>query len=51
LYVDQYGSNPDQFSKAVKMCMAKSDGVMIFDIVHIINKDWWDVLKNAIKQK
>ncbi|MGE5436302.1 MAG: alpha amylase family protein [Syntrophothermus sp.] len=47
LYVDQYKGDVEQFKKAVKMCLQKSNGLMIFDIVHIINNNWWDVLKEA----
>lgn len=49
LYVEQYKDNPDQFVKALKMCREKSDGSMIFDIVHIINYGWWDELKEGLK--
>src|SRR5690606_25866698 len=42
LYVEQYKDNPEQFIKALKMCRKKSQGSMIFDIVHIINYGWWD---------
>lgn len=48
LYVEQYKDYPEQFSKAVKMCMKRTDGLMIFDLVHVINYRWWDVLKNAM---
>ena len=48
LYVEQYKDNPDQFIKALKMCRAKSQGSMIFDIVHIINYGWWDELKEGL---
>ncbi|MCX8056397.1 MAG: family 10 glycosylhydrolase [Ignavibacteria bacterium] len=48
LYVEQYKGHPEQFQKAVKMCLDKTDGLMIFDIVHIINYGWWDVLKEAM---
>jgi len=50
LYVDQYGNNPEQFKRAIEMCLKHSDGVMIFDIVHIINKDWWEVLGNVMEK-
>jgi hypothetical protein len=50
LYVEQYENNSEQFGKAVKMCLDKSGGVMIFDIVHIINKDWWDVLRTSLQE-
>lgn len=49
LYVEQYKGFPEQFKRAVQMCLDKTDGLMIFDIVHIINFGWWDVLEDAIK--
>ncbi len=49
LYVEQYANHPEQFQRAVKMCLDKTDGLMIFDIVHIINYNWWDVLEEAMK--
>ncbi len=49
LYVEQYKDHPEQFKKAMKMCLAKTNGVMIFDIVHIINYDWWNVLEEALQ--
>ena len=48
LYVEQYKNHPTQFIKALKMCRAKSQGSMIFDIVHIINYGWWDQLKEGL---
>mgnify|MGYP005841608709 CR=1 FL=1 len=48
LYVEQYKENPQQFKRAVKMCLEKTNGVMIFDIVHIINYNWWEVLNEAL---
>ena len=48
LYVEQYKDNPEQFIKALKMCRKKSQGSMIFDIVHIINYGWWDELKAGL---
>lgn len=50
LYVEQYSSDPEQFVKALKMCRSKSDGAMVFDIVHIINKGWWDQLKRGLTE-
>jgi len=47
LYVEQYPVGA-QFAKAIEMCRRKTGGVMIFDIVHIINRDWWDALKAGI---
>lgn len=48
LYVEQYKGNPAQFVRAMKMCREKSDGAMIFDIVHIINYGWWSELKEGL---
>ncbi|MGQ1890154.1 alpha amylase family protein [Thermophagus sp. OGC60D27] len=50
LYVEQYEKNSEQFSKAVQMAYQSTDGLMIFDIVHIINKDWWEVLEKALSK-
>lgn len=48
LYVVDYAGDVDQFKKAVRMNLRKSDGLMIFDIVHIIDRDWWLPLTAAI---
>jgi len=49
LYVEQYKGEPDRFKRAVKMTLDKTDGVMIFDLVHIENYDLWDELKEVLK--
>lgn len=51
MYVEQYEHNADQFKRAVKMNLKKSDGFMLFDIVHIILRDWWQPLKEAIAEQ
>lgn len=33
------------------MNLKKSDGFMLFDIVHIILRDWWQPLKEAIAEQ
>jgi len=48
IYVDQYGNDNEQFTRAVNMALNESDGIMIFDIVHIINKNWWSALYNGV---
>jgi hypothetical protein len=30
------------------MCLKKTDSLMIFDLVHVVNYGWWDVLQNAM---
>ena len=37
-----------QFKRAVEMNLRESDGLMVFDIVHIINRDWWGPLQRAV---
>ncbi|TJZ62336.1 S-layer protein [Sphingobacterium olei] len=49
LYVEQYKDQPEQFVKALQMCRKKSQGSMIFDIVHIINYGWWDQVKAGLE--
>lgn len=48
IYVEQYQKNASQFIKALKMCRKKSNGVMVFDIVHVIEKNWWKELKEGL---
>lgn len=48
IYVEDYKKDPEQFKKAIRMNLKESDGVMIFDIVHIIQRNWWNELKDAI---
>lgn len=49
IYVDQYAGNREQFRRAVEMALQESDGLMLFDIVHIINRGWWDTLEKALQ--
>ena len=46
VYVEQYKQNSGQFTKAMQMCLDKTNGLMIFDLVHIVEKNWWDTIKN-----
>ena len=50
IYVDQYNGNREQFKRAVKMALQKGDGLMLFDIVHIINRGWWSELAAGIAE-
>lgn len=51
LYVEDYKRDVAQFQKAVRMNLKESDGVMIFDIVHIIRNGWWNELKEALNRE
>ncbi len=48
IYVEQYLDNTNQFMSAAKMCLQKTNGLMIFDLVHIVQKNWWEELRQAI---
>ena len=49
LYVQQYyaKNDPDQFIRAIKKCLEETDGVMIFDLVHLEDFGWWQYLPQA----
>jgi hypothetical protein len=51
LYVQQYKDrdDPDQFVQAVRMLIKETDGLMIFDLVHIEEFDWWPQLLRALE--
>ena len=46
VYVEQYNTNSNQFTKAMQMCLDKTNGLMVFDMVHIVEKNWWFTIKN-----
>lgn len=49
LYVEDYKRDTTQFKRAVEMNLRESDGLMVFDVVHIIQRDWWGPLRRAIE--
>lgn len=51
MYVESYKQDVEQFKAAVKMNLKESDGFMLFDIVHIINRNWWQPLKEAVVEQ
>lgn len=48
IYVDQYEGDVDLFGSAVSQAVKSTDGVMVFDIVHIIDNGWWEELGRAV---
>ncbi len=44
LYLLQYEGRPDLFRRAVRQCLDRTDGCMLFDLVYIRNYDWWGVI-------
>ena len=50
IYVEQYEGDAAQFTRAVAQALRDTDGLMIFDIVHIINRGWWSELAAGIAE-
>lgn len=48
--VDQFYNNPAKLSKAIAMNLKLSDGLMVFDIVHIINKNLWKEVEEGMRE-
>ena len=47
LYVRQYRGRPQKFSEAIRQCLNKTQGCMVFDLVYVRDYDWWHILKDA----
>lgn len=43
-------TDPHNLTNAVKCCLEKSEGLMVFDVVHIINRDQWAQIKKGIDE-
>ena len=49
VYGSLYAQNHvDQFEDAVYLCLSRTDGVMVFDIIQVIENDLWDDIKRGI---
>ena len=42
LFLDQYRKNPRKIAEAIAMCMAHSDGCMLFDLSYLVKENWWE---------
>jgi hypothetical protein len=49
IYVEQYLGDFTPFGPAVTQSLKSTEGVMIFDIVHLIKHNLWDELEQAMK--
>lgn len=47
--VDQFYDKPADLVRSIEMNLKESDGVMVFDIVHIINKNLWNEIETGMK--
>ena len=50
ILADQFYDNPDGLAESIRMNLATSDGLMIFDIVHIIEKNMWDYVERGMRE-
>lgn len=50
ILADQFYENHDGLTESIKMNLETSDGLMIFDIVHIINKDMWQAVEKGMRE-
>ncbi len=51
LYVEQYKerNDPIQFARAIKKVLQETDGLMIFDLVHIDRYGWWNIIGESLR--
>jgi uncharacterized lipoprotein YddW (UPF0748 family) len=49
LLVDQFYNNPENLVRSFEMNLQKSDGVMVFDISHIVHKDLWKEVEEGMR--
>lgn len=51
LYVVDYKGSPEAFLEAMQAARSYSQGVMIFDLSHLEEYGWWNVVEEAFKEK
>lgn len=50
ILADQFYDNPEGLAESIKMNLKTSDGLMIFDIVHIIEKNMWKQVERGMRE-
>ncbi len=45
-----YGSDASDISDAIYLCLKNTDGLMVFDISHVINYSQWDAIEDGISR-
>lgn len=50
ILADQFYDNPVGLTESIKMNLETSDGLMIFDIVHIIEKNMWEYVERGMRE-
>lgn len=49
ILVDQFFPTPEKLPKTIEMNLKASDGLMVFDICHIIQKDLWKQVEEGMR--
>lgn len=49
ILVDQFFNNPADLSRTITQNLKDSDGLMVFDIVHIISRNLWNEVEQGFK--
>jgi len=49
ILVDQFYDNPSKLSNTIEMNLKASDGLMVFDIVHVIEKNLWKEVEAGMR--
>jgi uncharacterized lipoprotein YddW (UPF0748 family) len=50
ILVDQFYNKPEDLTRTIAMNLEKSDGLMVFDIVHIIKQNLWKEVEEGMRQ-
>ena len=50
ILVDQFYDNPKKLSETISVNLRESDGLMVFDIVHIITKNLWKEVEEGMRE-
>ena len=49
LHIHQYRDNPSQLERAIESALQNADGLMLFDVIHLREYNFWEIVKNSIK--
>lgn len=50
ILVDQFFDKPEKLSQSIEMNLRRADGLMVFDIVHIIQKNLWKEVEKGMRE-
>jgi hypothetical protein len=49
ILVSDFYKNPKGLTESIEMNLKKSDGVMLFDVVHVIDKNMWKEVEEGMR--